>query len=338
MLRSMVGDHLHRRRPRLRRRPAMQPFLQDPPAGDQRSAQQKKSPSRSKPPAEPANTSRNEQASPQHHAAPGHRRLRAVVLRHPALPLGHLRRPDAVQGEALRDQGPLRRGDASWPNSPTSASPASTSAKSRASPWRRTASRRWRPSTSTTSTRRCRSRRGRSCAPRPCSARPTSNSPPATATGPKLADGGTLPEANLAESVQLDEIFRTFDPETRAAFQSWMQEAAVAINGQGQSLSYAIGRARTDLHRIRQALPHPRHPAPRRRPALPQRRHHLPRPARPRRRAGEPDPELQRRLPDHRPRATSDIEALFRAFPTFHDESQPDPRTASRPSRSTPTR
>ncbi len=59
---------------------------------------------------------------------------------------------------------------------------------------------------------------------------------------PGLEDGATLPEANVAESVQLDEIFRTFDPQTRAAFQSWMQEAAVAINGQGESLSYALGQ------------------------------------------------------------------------------------------------
>jgi phospholipid/cholesterol/gamma-HCH transport system substrate-binding protein len=64
---------------------------------------------------------------------------------------------------------------------------------------------------------------------------------PGSKTGAKLADGGTLPEANVGESVQLDEIFRAFDPKTRAAFQSWMQEAAVAINGQGQNLSYAIG-------------------------------------------------------------------------------------------------
>jgi hypothetical protein len=41
--------------------------------------------------------------------------------------------------------------------------------------------------------------------------------------------------------VQLDEIFQAFDPKTRAAFQTWMQEAAVAIEGQGQNLSYAIG-------------------------------------------------------------------------------------------------
>jgi virulence factor Mce-like protein len=64
---------------------------------------------------------------------------------------------------------------------------------------------------------------------------------PGPGNGPELADGGTLPAANLAQSVQLDEIFRTFDPETRAAFQTWMQEASVAIAGRGQDLSYALG-------------------------------------------------------------------------------------------------
>ncbi|MFL5901924.1 MAG: MlaD family protein, partial [Solirubrobacterales bacterium] len=46
---------------------------------------------------------------------------------------------------------------------------------------------------------------------------------PGDRNGPVLADGATLSEANIAESVQLDEIFRTFDPRTRAAFQSWQQ-------------------------------------------------------------------------------------------------------------------
>lgn len=64
---------------------------------------------------------------------------------------------------------------------------------------------------------------------------------PGSRDGTELEDGGVLPEANIAQSVQLDEIFRTFDAETRAAFQEWMQEAGVAITGQGQNLSYAIG-------------------------------------------------------------------------------------------------
>jgi virulence factor Mce-like protein len=64
---------------------------------------------------------------------------------------------------------------------------------------------------------------------------------PGPSHGPKLPDGATLPEANIAESVQLDEIFRTFNPRTRSAFQAWQQEAAVAIAGRGADLSYAFG-------------------------------------------------------------------------------------------------
>src|SRR5690349_12923016 len=64
---------------------------------------------------------------------------------------------------------------------------------------------------------------------------------PGNRHGPKLGDGGTLPAAQVAESVQLDEIFRTFDARTRAAFQTWQQEAAVAIEGRGADLSYAFG-------------------------------------------------------------------------------------------------
>jgi phospholipid/cholesterol/gamma-HCH transport system substrate-binding protein len=64
---------------------------------------------------------------------------------------------------------------------------------------------------------------------------------PGDRDGPELDDGGTLPKAQIAESVQLDEIFRTFNASTRAAFQSWQQEAAVAIAGRGADLSYAFG-------------------------------------------------------------------------------------------------
>jgi phospholipid/cholesterol/gamma-HCH transport system substrate-binding protein len=56
-----------------------------------------------------------------------------------------------------------------------------------------------------------------------------------------LPEDSTLPPAQVTESVQLDEIFQAFDPKTRRAFQTWMEEAAVAIAGQGQNLSYAIG-------------------------------------------------------------------------------------------------
>lgn len=59
-------------------------------------------------------------------------------------------------------------------------------------------------------------------------------------SGPKLAEGATLPRAQVQPSVQLDEIFRTFDAKTRAAFQTWMQQLAIASAGRGADLNAAI--------------------------------------------------------------------------------------------------
>jgi ABC-type transporter Mla subunit MlaD len=56
----------------------------------------------------------------------------------------------------------------------------------------------------------------------------------------ELPDGATLPAGQIAESVQLDEIFRTFDARTRAAFQEWQRQGAIAINGRGESFSMAL--------------------------------------------------------------------------------------------------
>jgi len=56
-----------------------------------------------------------------------------------------------------------------------------------------------------------------------------------------IPEGGSLDEAQVSEAVQLDEIFRAFDEETRQAFQVWMQEAAVAFKGRGADLNAAIG-------------------------------------------------------------------------------------------------
>jgi len=60
---------------------------------------------------------------------------------------------------------------------------------------------------------------------------------PGDPDGPKLHDGDTLPNGQVSQAVQLDEIFRTFNPKTRLAFQSWMQNAAIALRGQGRALS-----------------------------------------------------------------------------------------------------
>jgi virulence factor Mce-like protein len=63
---------------------------------------------------------------------------------------------------------------------------------------------------------------------------------PGDRDGPTLPEGDALPQANVADSVQLDEIFRTFDEPTRAAFQAWMQGQAASLRGRGEDLNIAI--------------------------------------------------------------------------------------------------
>ena len=45
----------------------------------------------------------------------------------------------------------------------------------------------------------------------------------------------------MSDTVELDEILRSFDPKTRAAFQDWMQTQAEAITGRGRDLNDALG-------------------------------------------------------------------------------------------------
>jgi phospholipid/cholesterol/gamma-HCH transport system substrate-binding protein len=63
--------------------------------------------------------------------------------------------------------------------------------------------------------------------------------------GPKddstIHEGGSLPDGQVAETVQLDQIFRAFDPTTRKAFETWMQQQGVAFDGRGQDLNDALG-------------------------------------------------------------------------------------------------
>ena len=68
---------------------------------------------------------------------------------------------------------------------------------------------------------------------------------PGNRNGPKIHDGETLSNANVAQSVQIDEIFRAFNPQTRAAFQSWMQNQALAIQGRGLDLANGFGELGT---------------------------------------------------------------------------------------------
>ena len=63
---------------------------------------------------------------------------------------------------------------------------------------------------------------------------------PGDGQGETLEEGGDLPRAQVAESVQLDEIWRTFDTRTRSAFKVWMQGTAASLRGRGDDLSAAI--------------------------------------------------------------------------------------------------
>lgn len=56
-----------------------------------------------------------------------------------------------------------------------------------------------------------------------------------------LPENGTLGDAQVAKTVELDEIFRSLDPRTRRSFQVWMQSVAQGINGRGQDLNDAFG-------------------------------------------------------------------------------------------------
>jgi phospholipid/cholesterol/gamma-HCH transport system substrate-binding protein len=58
----------------------------------------------------------------------------------------------------------------------------------------------------------------------------------------QLKDGATLPNARIEPTVELDEIFTTFDPATRQAFRDWMTELARAIRGgRSRDLNDAFG-------------------------------------------------------------------------------------------------
>ncbi|HEY6778677.1 MAG TPA: MlaD family protein [Thermoleophilaceae bacterium] len=56
-----------------------------------------------------------------------------------------------------------------------------------------------------------------------------------------LADGGTLPTAQVAETVELDEILRTLDPVTRRRFITWFDQAGRAARGNAEEINDALG-------------------------------------------------------------------------------------------------
>lgn len=55
-----------------------------------------------------------------------------------------------------------------------------------------------------------------------------------------LQDGDELPPAQVAKSVQLDEIFRTFDPETREAFKQGAIDNSIAMLNRGATMNQTL--------------------------------------------------------------------------------------------------
>lgn len=56
-----------------------------------------------------------------------------------------------------------------------------------------------------------------------------------------LAEGGRLPLGQVQRTVELDEIFRSLDEQTRRDFQVWMQSTAAGLRGRGQDFNDALG-------------------------------------------------------------------------------------------------
>jgi phospholipid/cholesterol/gamma-HCH transport system substrate-binding protein len=57
-----------------------------------------------------------------------------------------------------------------------------------------------------------------------------------------LADGGRLPPGQVADTVELDEILRTFDPVTRRRFSTWFDQQGLAARGRAEQISDALGQ------------------------------------------------------------------------------------------------
>ena len=67
---------------------------------------------------------------------------------------------------------------------------------------------------------------------------------PGSPGGKKLADGGTLARTNVDDTVELDEVFRVFDPKTREAFQQWLHEAGIVTSGRwARDFNDSLGNA-----------------------------------------------------------------------------------------------
>lgn len=59
-------------------------------------------------------------------------------------------------------------------------------------------------------------------------------------TGKFIPERGRIPDGDVGSTVELDELFQTFNPETRRYFQQWMQDTAKGFAGQGSTGGRAL--------------------------------------------------------------------------------------------------
>ena len=58
---------------------------------------------------------------------------------------------------------------------------------------------------------------------------------------PGVPEGGRLPNARVAETVEFDELLRAFDPDTRRAFQQWQRTTSAATSGHARDFNDSFG-------------------------------------------------------------------------------------------------
>ena len=64
---------------------------------------------------------------------------------------------------------------------------------------------------------------------------------PGSPSAGTVPENGSLPAGAVSPTVELDEIFRAFDPKTREAFRVWMQQLALSSQGRGRDISDSLG-------------------------------------------------------------------------------------------------
>ena len=170
-----------------------------------------------------------------------HGRLRAVVLRPAAVPVARVRRHDPAEAEGLPLHRVVLGGDAARPGGrrPHLRRPGRQGQDDRARQEDRPLERR---DPARLALRAAAVGRQGDPAPEDAARRDLRRADARHAgrrrRSPRAAGCATT---QISPTVELDEIFRAFDPQTREAFQVWMQTQAQAIKGHGRDINDALG-------------------------------------------------------------------------------------------------